>query len=72
MRTRFRSMSVAGAIHAKTGHISGVSTLSGYIDTNTGERRRIVFSILVNKHQGNVNPWQDEVCQAIYAWANGK
>ncbi|HVX84606.1 MAG TPA: D-alanyl-D-alanine carboxypeptidase/D-alanyl-D-alanine-endopeptidase [Phycisphaerae bacterium] len=72
LRTRFKAMPVAGAIHAKTGHISGVSTLSGYIDTNTGEKRRFVFSILVNKHQGNVNSWQDEVCQAIYAWANGK
>ncbi|HVS70986.1 MAG TPA: D-alanyl-D-alanine carboxypeptidase/D-alanyl-D-alanine-endopeptidase [Phycisphaerae bacterium] len=72
LRTRFKSMPVAAAIHAKTGHISGVSTLSGYIDTSAGQKRRFVFSILVNKHQGNVNSWQDEVCQAIYAWANGK
>jgi D-alanyl-D-alanine carboxypeptidase len=71
---RFKGMSVAKAVHAKTGHISGVSTLSGYleIETKEGTHRRIAFSILCNKYQGNVNPWQDEVCQAIYEWAGGK
>ena len=70
---RFKGMSVAKAIHAKTGHISGVSTLSGYIDIGTKEgTRRIAFSILCNKYQGNVNPWQDQVCQTIYEWAGGK
>ena len=80
LRNRFKGMSVAKAIHAKTGHIAGVSTLSGYIDVATKDgsastppaRRRIAFSILCNKYQGNVNPWQDQVCQAIYEWANGK
>jgi len=60
-------------VHAKTGHIKGVSTLSGYIDVGEGTgRRRFAFSILCNKYQGNVNPWQDEVCEAIYKWAGGK
>jgi serine-type D-Ala-D-Ala carboxypeptidase/endopeptidase (penicillin-binding protein 4) len=76
LRNRFKGMSVAKAIHAKTGHIAGVSTLSGYIDVETKEspsrKRRIAFSILCNKYQGNVNPWQDQVCQAIYEWALGK
>ena len=74
LRNRFKGMSVAKAIHAKTGHIAGVSTLSGYIDVSTKEglKRRIAFSILCNKYQGNVNPWQDQVCQAIYEWAIGK
>jgi D-alanyl-D-alanine carboxypeptidase/D-alanyl-D-alanine-endopeptidase (penicillin-binding protein 4) len=69
---RFKGMPVASAIHAKTGHISGVSTLSGYIDLNSSPKRRFAFSILVNKYKGNVNPWQDQVCQAVYAWASGK
>ena len=76
LRNRFKGMSVAKAIHAKTGHIAGVSTLSGYIDISTKDgsafQRRIAFSILCNKYQGNVNPWQDQVCQAIYEWAIGK
>ncbi len=66
---RFKGMTVADHIRAKTGHITGVSTLSGYI---LAGNRRFAFSILVNKYQGNVNPWQDEVCQAIYDWALGK
>ncbi len=69
LERRFKSMSVAAHVHAKTGHINGVSTLSGYIDAGN---RQFAFSILVNKHQGNVNPWQDQICQALYDWANGK
>ena len=70
LKRRFNGMSVAKAVHAKTGHISGVSTLSGYIDVaETGKSRRFVFSILCNKYSGNVNPVQDQICQAIYEWA---
>ncbi|HVT81284.1 MAG TPA: D-alanyl-D-alanine carboxypeptidase/D-alanyl-D-alanine-endopeptidase [Phycisphaerae bacterium] len=69
LKKRFARMTVADHVQAKTGHIDGVSTLSGYITTDT---RRFAFSILCNKYQGNVNPWQDQVCQAIYAWAGGK
>jgi len=69
LRRRFRGLNVAKHVRAKTGHISGVSSLSGYIDV--GERR-FAFSILCNKYQGNVNPWQEKVCQTIYEWAGGK
>ncbi len=69
---RFKGMAVAPHVRAKTGHITGVSTLSGYIETGDAGGRRFAFSILVNKYQGNVNPWQDQVCQAIYGWATGK
>jgi D-alanyl-D-alanine carboxypeptidase/D-alanyl-D-alanine-endopeptidase (penicillin-binding protein 4) len=73
LKRRFRGLSVADFIHAKTGHIKGVSTLSGYIDVGGGgdnsNRRRFAFSILCNKYQGNVNPLQDHICQAIYDWA---
>jgi len=74
LRNRFKAKPCADAIHAKTGHITGVSTLSGFIDVPSagGKPRRIVFSILCNKYKGNVNPWQDDVCEAIYDWASGK
>jgi D-alanyl-D-alanine carboxypeptidase/D-alanyl-D-alanine-endopeptidase (penicillin-binding protein 4) len=68
LKSRFQHLSVAAHIHAKTGHIDTVSTLSGYIFTGS---RRFAFSILVNK-TGGVNDWQDQVCQAIYSWALGK
>ena len=75
LRRRFKGLSVAAHIHAKTGHINGVSTLSGYIDVDSDSpsgRRRFAFSILCNKYKGNANPWQDQVCQAIYDWARGR
>jgi D-alanyl-D-alanine carboxypeptidase/D-alanyl-D-alanine-endopeptidase (penicillin-binding protein 4) len=71
LQRRFKGLKVASHIHAKTGHISGVSTLSGYIEVPApGKNRLFAFSILCNKYQGNVNPWQDQVCQAIYDWAS--
>ncbi len=71
LKKRFKGMGVSAAVHAKTGHITGVSTLSGYIEVSgtTGSDRLFAFSILCNKYQGNVNPWQDQVCEAIYTWA---
>jgi D-alanyl-D-alanine carboxypeptidase/D-alanyl-D-alanine-endopeptidase (penicillin-binding protein 4) len=72
---RFKNLSVADHVQAKTGHISGVSTLSGYVrlpESAPGRPRLFAFSILCNKYQGNVNPWQDQVCQALYDWAIGK
>jgi D-alanyl-D-alanine carboxypeptidase/D-alanyl-D-alanine-endopeptidase (penicillin-binding protein 4) len=71
LQRRFKGLKVASHVHAKTGHISGVSTLSGYIEVPTaGKNRLFAFSILCNKYQGNVNPWQDQVCQALYDWAS--
>jgi len=74
LQKRFKNMSVADHIRAKTGHITGVSTLSGYVEmpATGGKGRLFAFSILCNKYQGNVNPWQDQVCQNLYDWAGGK
>ena len=78
LERRFRATKsgVADHVHAKTGHISGVSTLSGYVQLDgpggKDRGRLFAFSILCNKYQGNVNPWQDQVCEALYQWVNGK
>ncbi len=63
---RFRGLACAKGIHAKTGHISGVSTLTGYLYAG---KRRFAFSILVNDKVGNANPWQDHLCQILWTWA---
>lgn len=53
-------------IHAKTGHIDGASTLTGFLLL---PHQPIVFSILVNHYHGNVNYWQEQVVHAVYLWA---
>lgn len=76
LKKRFARLSVAPGIHAKTGHIDRVSTLSGFVDIPAPSKdappRRFAFSILCNKYIGNVNPWQDQVCQALHDWVLGK
>jgi serine-type D-Ala-D-Ala carboxypeptidase/endopeptidase (penicillin-binding protein 4) len=43
---RFKNLSLQGTIHAKTGSLGGVKTLSGYATTESGEE--VCFSILTN------------------------
>jgi serine-type D-Ala-D-Ala carboxypeptidase/endopeptidase (penicillin-binding protein 4) len=49
LRNRLSAAEVRGSIHAKTGTLNGVNTLSGYMTTKSG--RNLVFSIFAN----NVN-----------------
>jgi serine-type D-Ala-D-Ala carboxypeptidase/endopeptidase (penicillin-binding protein 4) len=46
LRSRFTESELAGNVNAKTGTLTGVSSLSGYMKTKTGER--VVFSIVLN------------------------
>jgi D-alanyl-D-alanine carboxypeptidase/D-alanyl-D-alanine-endopeptidase (penicillin-binding protein 4) len=45
---RFAESPMKGKIHAKTGSVEHVNTLSGYMDLPTG--KRLVFSIMANNH----------------------
>jgi serine-type D-Ala-D-Ala carboxypeptidase/endopeptidase (penicillin-binding protein 4) len=48
LRLRMRETPAEGNVHAKTGTISNVRALSGYVDTADGER--LLFSMIVNGH----------------------
>jgi serine-type D-Ala-D-Ala carboxypeptidase/endopeptidase (penicillin-binding protein 4) len=48
LRDRFGGTPVATAVHAKTGSISGVNTLSGYVERPDGQV--LVFSVMANHH----------------------
>jgi D-alanyl-D-alanine carboxypeptidase/D-alanyl-D-alanine-endopeptidase (penicillin-binding protein 4) len=60
---------VKGKIHAKTGSVEHVNTLSGYMDLPAG--KRLVFSIMTNNHPLEKNQGQetlDAVTVEIYKW----
>ena len=58
---------LAGRVFAKSGSVNGVSTLSGYLKSQTGEW--FAFSILVNKinDRGAAQRAQDDIVRAIDA-----
>ncbi len=51
LKRRMKGTKAEGNVRAKTGTISNVRGLSGYLTTNNGEE--IVFSFLVNGHLRN-------------------
>jgi len=56
----------AGNVKAKTGYVSGVSSISGYVSTKSGEP--LVFCIIMNNHQATnkaVEEIQDKICELL-------
>ncbi|MCX7875039.1 MAG: D-alanyl-D-alanine carboxypeptidase/D-alanyl-D-alanine-endopeptidase [Melioribacteraceae bacterium] len=67
LANRFKNSSARGFVFAKTGTISGVSSLSGYIKTK--KNNLIVFSILIQNFVGSskqARDIQDKICEIIY------
>lgn len=57
---------IGSRIHAKTGTLSGVSCLSGYAFTLSGEP--LAFSIMINGYVGSAEPYrklQDDICKLL-------
>lgn len=54
---------IKGKIHAKTGTLSGVVGLSGYLQTSKG--RRLLFSVLVNNHNTSASAVRRSVEQFL-------
>ncbi|HUI56919.1 MAG TPA: D-alanyl-D-alanine carboxypeptidase/D-alanyl-D-alanine-endopeptidase [Bryobacteraceae bacterium] len=66
LSTRFGDSPAADRVHAKTGSLSHVSALSGYIERPGG--RWVAFSILVNNYHGStsdVRGVMDGICALI-------
>ena len=62
LKRRFASTVAANNLHAKTGTLSYVNGLSGYVTTARGDR--VVFSIMINNRtaQGSSTAAMDAVC----------
>ncbi len=63
LKRRMRHTKAQGNVHAKTGYVGHVRSLSGYV-TNK-EKRMFVFSILVNNYSvptSYINTLQDKIC----------
>lgn len=66
LRQRLTSAPAKGNVTAKTGLITGVSTLSGYVTSFHGEE--LIFSILINNHLGSsevMQEIQDEIVMIL-------
>ncbi|MDZ5473877.1 D-alanyl-D-alanine carboxypeptidase/D-alanyl-D-alanine-endopeptidase [Bacillus sp. 31A1R] len=65
LRYRMESASFKGRVHAKTGSLSTVSSLSGYLRTNSGED--LIFSIIINNLATDANGKliEDQICTII-------
>lgn len=65
LEKRMKESAAFGKVHAKTGSLSGISTLSGYAESNNGHL--LVFSIMnqgVEKMSVG-RDFQDEICRII-------
>jgi len=66
LNERMKDSPISGRIHAKTGSVSHVRTLSGYADTPSG--RRLIFSFLSNNQGGKNHETHealDGLCEAM-------
>jgi len=66
LRSRMRSTSAEGNVRAKTGYIGRVSSLSGYVNTKSGEP--LAFSILFNNHlcrKSEATMLEDKICALL-------
>jgi len=66
LSSRFKNTPAAGRVHAKTGSLSHVSALSGYIQRNDGSW--VAFSILVNNFDtrgADVHGVMDKICNSV-------
>ncbi|MFH0982353.1 MAG: D-alanyl-D-alanine carboxypeptidase/D-alanyl-D-alanine-endopeptidase [Planctomycetota bacterium] len=67
-----RMKDMRGLIYAKTGYLSGVRTLSGYVVTPAG--RWLAFSVLFNGIKGDTEPFNklhDQICRLLADWPTG-
>ena len=77
LKRRMRNTAADGRVRAKTGWVSGASSLSGVVQDEAGEPR-LTFSIIVSYPRvGGLNtsvwkPMQDEICARFAEWIDAR
>jgi D-alanyl-D-alanine carboxypeptidase/D-alanyl-D-alanine-endopeptidase (penicillin-binding protein 4) len=66
LRHRMNGTRAAGNAHAKTGSLTGVTALSGYVTGRDG--RRYAFSMLSNYAGASPRPMENELVVALAGW----
>lgn len=69
LQSRFKGTPGEGVVFAKTGYISGVVALSGYIQCKDGSE--LVFSVLVNHYNTSTRQVQTSIDKFVAALAEG-
>lgn len=67
LKNRFSNSPLKGKVQGKTGYLSGVRTLSGYMEASSGQP--LIFSIAANNYSdktSNVDNVQEKILQKIY------
>jgi D-alanyl-D-alanine carboxypeptidase/D-alanyl-D-alanine-endopeptidase (penicillin-binding protein 4) len=62
---RMKGTRAAGNVHAKTGSVTGISTLAGYVTAANGH---LLAFVIMNQNVGTLKEarnWQDKVCEAL-------
>jgi serine-type D-Ala-D-Ala carboxypeptidase/endopeptidase (penicillin-binding protein 4) len=66
LSSRMKNTAAANNVHAKTGTLSGISALSGYVTTKNNHP--LVFSIIIQNYVGgkrNASRFEDEICKLL-------
>ena len=67
LRTRFKGTAAENNVHAKTGSLEYVNTISGYVTNKAGEK--LVFSVMLNNYNGGGRAEADKVVLMLAEWS---
>ncbi|NUS00762.1 MAG: D-alanyl-D-alanine carboxypeptidase/D-alanyl-D-alanine-endopeptidase [Kribbellaceae bacterium] len=68
LRSRMRNTPAANNLHGKTGSLTGVTALSGYVTNKDG--RKLVFSMISNNYLSSPRSIEDAVGVTLASWSD--
>jgi len=68
LQKRFSKSPARGSVFAKTGSMSGISNLAGYLKTKDGRLLAFVAYGSKLKSVGNARKWQEALCDIVYRY----